>query len=86
MKAPAHEPYLRRVTDDELDQLMGALPAIALEGAKGVGKTATAKQRARSILALDDPATREIVGADPSRILIGKSPILIDEWQRAVES
>lgn len=78
--------YLRRIADDEMDQLIDSLPAIALEGAKGVGKTATAVRRARSIRALDDPATREIVAADPSRVVTGEAPILIDEWQRVPES
>jgi hypothetical protein len=29
--------------DDQLDQWIGALPAVAIEGAKGAGKTATAE-------------------------------------------
>lgn len=83
---PPETSYLRRVADDELDQLLGSLPAIALEGAKGVGKTATAIRRARSVRALDDPATREIIEADPSRVVSGDTPILIDEWQCVAES
>ena len=38
--------YQRRIADQELDTLMGDLPALALQGAHGVGKTATAAQRA----------------------------------------
>ncbi|MBI4727926.1 MAG: ATP-binding protein [Acidobacteria bacterium] len=79
-------PYLGRVVDDELDSLVPSLPAIALEGAKGVGKTATAIRRAHSVRTLDDPAIREIIGADPSRVVSGDLPILIDEWQRVPES
>ncbi|MCU0479027.1 MAG: AAA family ATPase, partial [Chloroflexi bacterium] len=41
--------YLRRVVDAELDELLPGLPAIAIEGAKGVGKTATAERRAATI-------------------------------------
>ncbi len=37
--------YRRRVVDSVLDELFPHLAAIALEGAKGVGKTATALQR-----------------------------------------
>ena len=40
--------YRRRIVDDELDELIAGLPAIALEGPKAVGKTATALQRERS--------------------------------------
>lgn len=78
--------YLRRVVDEELDSLLSSLPAIALDGAKGVGKTATAARRARSIRALDDPATQEIIAADLLRIVSGDRPVLIDEWQRVPES
>ncbi len=74
--------YRRRVIDDELDALLSGLPAISLEGPRGVGKTATAAQRARTVLALDDPRTAEMVAADPSRLTDGDPPILIDEWQR----
>lgn len=83
MRAPD---YLRRVVDDELDELVSDLPAIALDGAKGVGKTATASRRAATAHWLDDPAQRSIVGADPSHLTSGPTPILIDEWQRLPES
>jgi len=73
--------YRRRILDDELDVLMGALPAVAVEGAKAVGKTATASQRAAAIHQLDQPEHRAIVEADPDRVLQGPSPVLIDEWQ-----
>lgn len=78
--------YARRVVDGELDDLLAALPAIAIEGAKGVGKTASAQRRAGTVWALDDPTIREIVAAEPSRIATGIPPILIDEWQRLPES
>lgn len=73
--------YRRRILDEELDELMQALPAIAIEGAKGVGKTATASQRAKTIHQLDDPDQRAIAEADPGRLLEAPPPILIDEWQ-----
>lgn len=73
--------YRRRLIDDELDELMASLPAIALEGAKGVGKTATATQRASSIYQFDDPAQLEIARADASVVLGADPPVLIDEWQ-----
>ena len=75
-------PYLRRVVDDELDELLPALPALALEGAKGVGKTETALQRAMTVHRLDDPAERAIAEAAPARLLEGAPPVLLDEWQR----
>lgn len=77
--------YLPRIIDDELDELAAALPAIALEGAKGVGKTATASRRATTVHALDDPGRRGVAVADPARLLGDPPPVLIDEWQRLPE-
>jgi hypothetical protein len=74
--------YLRRLIDTELDELMPELPAIALEGPRGVGKTATAERRARTVFRLDEPAQRAIAEADPAQVLSGDSPLLLDEWQR----
>jgi uncharacterized protein len=73
--------YRRRVIDDELDEVAAALAAIAIEGPKAVGKTATALQRAGSSHRLDDPDERGIATADLDRLLQTKPPILIDEWQ-----
>jgi uncharacterized protein len=78
--------YIRRVVDDELDELVPALAAIAIEGARGVGKTATGLQRAATAHRLDDPNQRSIVAADPLRLTTGERPVLIDEWQRFPDS
>jgi predicted AAA+ superfamily ATPase len=75
-------PYLPRIVDRELDELLPQLPAIVLEGPKAVGKTETARRRAATIHPLDDPAVRAIVEAEPTRALTGTAPVLIDEWQR----
>lgn len=80
----AHMPseYVPRVMDRELDQLLAGLPAVALDGAKGVGKTATAARRAATTYQLDDPATYAVVQGQLSRLVEGEEPILIDEYQR----
>lgn len=78
--------YQRRIADEELDELLAGLPAVAIEGPRAVGKTATALQRARTAYRLDDEAQRIIAQADPSRLTDGERPILIDEWQRLPES
>jgi uncharacterized protein len=74
--------YRRRVLDDELDALMGGIAAIAIDGAKGVGKTRTAVERAQTSYDLDAPGALAIVRAEPQRLVTGEPPILIDEWQR----
>jgi uncharacterized protein len=74
--------YLARVLETELDELLESLPALAVEGAKGVGKTAMASRRAQTIHALDDPEQLELATAEPKRLIASATPILIDEWQR----
>lgn len=73
--------YRPRIVDDELDELASGLAAIAIEGPKGVGKTATASRRATTVHALDDPNQRNVALGDPARLLDDPPPVLIDEWQ-----
>ncbi|MGH3026631.1 MAG: AAA family ATPase, partial [Gaiellaceae bacterium] len=74
--------YVPRVVDGELDVYLASLRVIAIEGAKAVGKTATATQRARTVIELDDPDQLAVAEAEPRRLLDGDRPVLIDEWQR----
>lgn len=74
--------YIERIVDRELDELFGALPAIAIEGARAVGKTETAKRRAQTTYLLDREAQRAVAEAEPRQVTSGEKPILIDEWQR----
>jgi predicted AAA+ superfamily ATPase len=78
--------YQRRIVDDELDALLDGLSAVSIEGPKGVGKTATALERAGSVHRLDDDGQLQVIQADPSRLTRGSEPILIDEWQRMPSS
>ncbi len=73
--------YRPRVVDQVLDELFPALPAIALEGAKGVGKTATAARRAASTLSLNDPHQRTALAADHELVTRLPRPVFVDEWQ-----
>lgn len=77
--------YHPRIIDDELDELFTGLAAVAIEGPKAVGKTATALERCRTVHRLDDPAQATLAKADPGRLVTGDPPILIDEWQRVPE-
>lgn len=74
--------YLPRIVDRELKDLLAALGAVLLEGPKACGKTETARQVARSEVLLDiDANARQAVSLDPSLVLDGPTPRLIDEWQ-----
>lgn len=79
-------PYSKRILDNELDELQTSLSAIAIEGPKAVGKTATASRRAATVHALDDPERLALAEANPRRLLEADPPILIDEWQRLPET
>lgn len=74
--------YTTRCVDKLLDEYLPHLPAIALEGAKGVGKTETALQRAHTTLRMDLPAVHAMLEADPQLITSYSGTVLLDEWQR----
>lgn len=78
-------PYLRRIIDDELDDLFSQVPAIAIDGPKAVGKTTTAEQRVLALLRLDSRANRAPIQADPELVRTRVRPLLIDEWQKVPE-
>jgi len=73
--------YRRRVIDESLDELFPHLAAIALEGAKGVGKTATGRERAATVFDLSNEQQRLTIEADLGQITNVPAPVLIDEWQ-----
>lgn len=75
--------YRRRIVDDELDELLAELPAVALDGAKGVGKTATGQQRVTSVIRFDEPGQAQVAAAEPGMLDRVARPVLLDEWQRA---
>lgn len=74
--------YLNRVVDAELRDRLSASGAVVIEGPKACGKTSTARQSAASEVLLDvDENARQAVAVDPSLVLEGKVPRLLDEWQ-----
>lgn len=83
------EDYLNRIVDAQLQKYLKASGAVLIEGVKWCGKTSTAKQNASSVILMQDPKrTRENISlakTDPSSILEGTVPRLIDEWQLAPE-
>lgn len=74
--------YLSRIVDAELADRLAAIGAVVMEGPKSCGKTVTARNVASSEVLLDvDENARRMVGVDPSSVLRGETPRLIDEWQ-----
>jgi predicted AAA+ superfamily ATPase len=77
--------YEKRHIDNVLTEYLNYLPAVLIQGAKGVGKTATSRNFSRTIYSLDLPLTRELVLGDISSALTRDKPIVFDEWQFAPE-
>ena len=79
--------YRKRAADILLKDRLESKGAVLIEGAKWCGKTTTAEQVAQSILYMQDPANKkqnlEMADLNPSIILQGDTPRLIDEWQLA---
>ena len=79
--------YLPRIVDEELDLRLRAVGATVIVGPKWCGKTTTAKQKAKSVLEMQDPDLQEgylkLASTKPSMLLEGDNPRLIDEWQLA---
>ncbi len=74
--------YRPRVVDALVASRLAATGAVLLEGPKASGKTFTAEQHAKSFVYLDtDEAARRALQVDPSLVLNGAPPQLIDEWQ-----
>lgn len=74
--------YRKRVVDEQLKELLAVAGFVVIEGPKAVGKTATARQRAASIVALDtDADARTLAEISPETLLHSPAPLLIDEWQ-----
>ena len=81
------EKYLPRICDDLLRFKLECSGAVLIEGPKWCGKTCLAEQQANSIIRMQDPDKAEFYAltlkTQPSKLLEGKAPRLIDEWQDA---
>ena len=81
--------YKPRIADSLLSDKLEGMGAVLIEGLKWCGKTTTAEQQAHSIIYLDEPGKKrqymDIVALDPQKILVGKYPRLLDEWQTIPE-
>ena len=79
--------YRNRIADRELEFRLESFGATLIVGPKGCGKTTTAKQKAASVVELQDEDKRDnylaVAATQPSRLLEGPKPRLFDEWQDA---
>ena len=79
--------YRNRIADRLLARKLAGKGAVLLEGAKWCGKTTTAEQIAKSVLYMSESGkleqNRQLARINPSILLKGEHPRLIDEWQVA---
>ena len=77
--------YRPRIVDEKIQRHMRLFGAISIEGPKWCGKTWTALNHAASVVYIMDPensyANRESAKLNPSSVLAGERPLLVDEWQ-----
>lgn len=79
--------YRPRIADRILERKLKGKGAVLIEGAKWCGKTTTAEMQANSILYMSEPGqvaqNIQLATINPSLLLKGENPRLIDEWQLA---
>ncbi|GHU08307.1 ATPase AAA [Alphaproteobacteria bacterium] len=74
--------YRKRIIEKDIRLGLEAAGALWIRGPKSCGKTETAKQFAKSVLKVDtDPTVSAKMAFDPSELLVGDTPRLLDEWQ-----
>lgn len=77
--------YRPRIIDSILERYLSAFGAVYIEGAKYIGKSWTSEYHSKSTCFIADPEgnyrNRQYAEMDPSLVLPGERPRLIDEWQ-----
>jgi predicted AAA+ superfamily ATPase len=74
--------YKNRLVDKEIEERLGFSGALLIRGAKGCGKTFAAQHHAKSEVFVDtDSNVAGWMAADPTLLLRGETPRLLDEWQ-----
>ncbi len=81
--------YKKRLVDTKIKEYLEVFGAVCIEGAKWCGKTWTSMYHSNSKIMIGDPKNnfqnRQMAKLDPSLVLDGKPPRLIDEWQEVPE-
>ena len=85
MTAATKQDHIPRYTEAWLSEYLPHIPAIMIDGPKGVGKTQTAMMFAKSVWQLDQESQRESLAANYDVLYDEEKPILLDEWQHLPE-
>ena len=77
--------YKRRIIDKTIETYLQISGAICIEGPKWCGKTWTSAYHSNSEFLVGDPSNnfsnRQLAEMNPSFVLQGEAPRMIDEWQ-----
>ena len=79
--------YKKRIADDLIKKKLRGKGAVLVEGPKWCGKTTTSEELSNSVLYMSKPDSLKqnlmLADINPSLLLTGEVPRLIDEWQIA---
>ena len=79
--------YKPRIADKLIEKKLKGKGAVLVEGPKWCGKTTTSEEISKSVLYMSKPDTMKqnvmLADINPSLLLVGEVPRLIDEWQIA---
>ncbi len=77
------EGYLPRIADAQIERYLRVFGAVEVAGPKWCGKTWSSLAHGSSVVYVDEGSNTQLARADPSLMLEGERPHVIDEWQRA---
>ena len=79
--------YKKRIADELIKKKLRGKGAVLVEGPKWCGKTTTSEELSKSVLYMSKPDSLKqnmmLADINPSLLLVGEVPRLIDEWQIA---
>lgn len=85
MKTVDIESYKPRLVDQIIDDYLDTAKAVCVEGPKWCGKTWASSYHSKSEYLVGNPdrnfQNRKLAEMEPTAVLIGEQPRLIDEWQ-----
>ena len=74
--------YYERYIEKQIERALRTSGALVVAGPKFCGKTTTCMRYQKSVMKLNTTQTIRMAAMDPSMVLKGEKPRLIDEWQK----
>jgi predicted AAA+ superfamily ATPase len=76
------EKTYERLIENQIRDMFDELPAISIDGLKGIGKTVSGRRIANTVYELDQIYDFEVISNDVNILSTAAPPVLIDEWQK----